>query len=609
MRSVLLILFLFSFLPLIAQSNSDLQLAQYYFNNSEFDKALLYYQKLYETDQSKAIFLPYYECLRTQKDDKTAEKVLKKQIGINRQDYEMRLLAGSFYEEINEATKAKRIYEEIIEELGNNPGQIIAIYQAFSTKGKLDYAKRTLDQGKKLAPYYPFNFQYADYYALAGDKRQMLLAYLDYLGQQPTIIDAIQQAIGSRMDLTNATGADYLLAKEVLLQQVQQPNAPMVFSQMLVWLFVQNRDFSGAVTQVIALDKRLKGEGREVLEMGQICVENAVFDQASRCYQYVLDLGQERPNFYEAQLALLNARFLQITQYRSFSAAEISQSILDFETALTRLGKGKVSFHLALQLAEIRAFYAAQSKLAITELLDLIKQPGLTDMQRAQAKMLLADIYVLAGDIWEASLLYMQIDTDFKFETIGSEAKFKNAKIFYFDGEFEFAQAQLNVLKESTSKLIANDAIQLSVFITDNYGLDSNYQVMLWFATADRMIAQHHNDSAFVLFDSIQTQFPYHSLADDILYKKAQSMEQRGLWQDALGYYADILKLHAKDILADDALFQTAEIYELRLLDKAQAEAAYKRLLIEFKSSLYGAEARKRIRLMRGDALSEDDEL
>jgi tetratricopeptide (TPR) repeat protein len=132
---------------------------------------------------------------------------------------------------------------------------------------------------------------------------------------------------------------------------------------------------------------------------------------------------------------------------------------------------------------------------------------------------------------------------------------------------------------------------------------------MLWFATADRMIAQHHYDSAFVLFDSIQTQFPYHSLADDILYKKAQSMEQRGLWQDALGYYADILKLHAKDILADDALFQTAEIYELRLLDKAQAEAAYKRLLIEFKSSLYGAEARKRIRLMRGDALSEDDEL
>jgi TolA-binding protein len=123
------------------------------------------------------------------------------------------------------------------------------------------------------------------------------------------------------------------------------------------------------------------------------------------------------------------------------------------------------------------------------------------------------------------------------------------------------------------------------------------------------MIAQHHYDSAFVLFDSIQTQFPYHSLADDILYRKGQAMEQRGEWQIALGYYADLLKLHGKDILADDALFRTAEIQELRLLDKTTAVEAYKKLLIEYKSSLYGAEARKRIRLLRGDAPSEDDEL
>ena len=84
------------------------------------------------------------------------------------------------------------------------------LLQSYSSKGKLDYAKRTLDQGKKLAPYYPFNFQYADYYALAGDKRQMLLAYLDYLGQQPGIIDAIQQALGSRLDLAKRKLRDIL---------------------------------------------------------------------------------------------------------------------------------------------------------------------------------------------------------------------------------------------------------------------------------------------------------------------------------------------------------------------------------------------------------------
>lgn len=608
-RNLLLFLFLFGALSLSAQISTDLQLAQYYYNNAELDKALGYYEKIYAQDQSKAIFLPYYSCLIDQKDFKTAEKVLRKQIGLNKQDYEVRLMAATFYEDQDDAAKAKKIYEELIAELSPNPGQTIAVYQAFAAKGKFDFAKRALDTGQKLSPNYPFNFQYADYYAMVGDKRAMLISYLDYLAQQPTILESIQQAIGSRMDLSLASGPDFLLAKEVLLQKVQQANAPLVFNQMLIWLFVQNRDFSGATTQVIALDKRMKSDGREVLELGQICVENAIYDQAYRCFQHVIDLGAEQPNFYEAQLALLNTRFLQVTQFRNFASAEIQQCITDFELALGRLGKTRATFQVSLQLAEIRAFYAQQIDSAIAELQELMKLPGLTDMQRAQAKMLLADIQVLGGDIWEASLIYMQIDNDFKFEVIGAEAKFKNAKIFYYDGEFEFAQAQLDVLKEGTSRFISNDAIQLSVFITDNYGLDSNYQVMLWFATADRMIAQQKYDSAFVLYDSIQRAFPYHALSDEILYRKGLAMEQRGEWQRAIGYYEDLLKLHGQDILADDALFHMAEIQELRLLDKAAAETLYKRLLMEYKASLFGAEARKRIRLMRGDALSESEDI
>jgi len=317
-------------------------------------------------------------------------------------------MAGQFYEEQNDATKAKKIFEELLADIGPNPGQAISIYQAFATKGKFDYAKRALDAGQKMSPNYPFNFQYADYYAMVGDKRAMLGAYLDYLAQQPGILDPIQQAIGARMDLTVATSPDFLLAKEVLLQRVQQASAPIVLNQMLIWLFVQSRDFTGATAQVIALDKRTKSDGREVLELGQICVENAVFDQANKCFQYVIDLGPEQPHFYEAQLSLLNARFIQVTQFRNFNAEEIKLCITDFEQALTRLGKSRVTFQVSLQLAEIRAFYAQQVSIAIDELQQIIRTPGLTDMQRAQAKMLLADVQVLGGDIWEASLLQMR---------------------------------------------------------------------------------------------------------------------------------------------------------------------------------------------------------
>mgnify|MGYP000621997606 FL=1 len=201
----------------------------------------------------------------------------------------------------------------------------------------------------------------------------------------------------------------------------------------------------------------------------------------------------------------------------------------------------------------------------------------------------------------------MQVDNDFKFEQIGNEAKYKNARVFYFDGEFDFAQGQLNVLKESTSKMIANDALQLSVMITDNYGLDSNYQAMLWFATAERLIEQHRYDSAFVLFDSIQINFPMHSLADEILFRKGKAMEQQGKWAEAREYYTDLLKFHADDILGDDALFRLADMEETQFQNKEKALEYYKRLMIEFKGSLFSTEARARIRFLRGDANIELD--
>jgi len=255
-----------------------------------------------------------------------------------------------------------------------------------------------------------------------------------------------------------------------------------------------------------------------------------------------------------------------------------------------------------LEVAHIKAFYGEQVMESIELLNVLLATPGLTDMQRAQVKMKLADVHVLGGDIWEASLLYMQVDTDFKFEQIGNEAKYKNARVFYFDGEFDFAQGQLNVLKESTSKMIANDALQLSVMITDNYGLDSNYQVMLWFATAERLIEQHRYDSAFVLFDSIQVNFPMHSLADEILFRKGKAMEQQGKWTEAMDYYTDLLKFYSDDILGDDALFRLADLTENQLQDKEKALEYYKRLMIDFKGSLFSTEARSRIRFLRGDA-------
>ena len=609
MKYILLLLFFCSITLSYGQTETDIQLAQYYYTNGEFDKASMYYEKLYATDPSKVIFTRYFECLMEIQDFKTAEKVIKKQANANKADLELQVTYAQFYEEVNEGSKAKKIYEEILESVNSNPGLTIQIYQAFIARGKVEYAKATLDKGRKLAPSYPFNFQYADYYSLAGNKPEMMREYIDYLEVQPSMKESIQLAINSRVDLSKSESADFIALKELLIGKTQKQNAPLIYSEMLIWLFVQNQNFNGALIQAQSIDKRIQGDGSRVYDLGLICVENKANDIARQCFDYVISLGSNQPLYFEAQKSLLNTRFIEITTNRAYSEQEISATIQDYKAALERLGKSRFTFQIILELAHIKAFYGNQIEESIQDLTQLLQTPGLTDMQRAQVKMHLADVNVLGGDIWEASLLYMQVDTDFKFEPIGNEAKYKNARVFYFDGEFDFAQGQLGVLKESTSKIIANDALQLSVMITDNYGLDSNYQAMMWFATAERLIEQHRYDSAFVLFDSIQINFPMHSLADEILFRKGKAMEQQGKWVAAAEYYNDLLKFHSDDILGDDALFRLADMEENQFQNKEKALEYYKRLVIDFKGSLFSTEARNRIRVLRGDANIDTEEL
>jgi outer membrane protein assembly factor BamD (BamD/ComL family) len=58
----------------------------------------------------------------------------------------------------------------------------------------------------------------------------------------------------------------------------------------------------------------------------------------------------------------------------------------------------------------------------------------------------------------QALIYYSQIQNKIKNDPIAQEARFKVARTSYFKGDFAWAQTQLDILKKSTSQLIANDA-------------------------------------------------------------------------------------------------------------------------------------------------------
>lgn len=480
--------------------------------------------------------------------------------------------------------------------------EIIATYDAFIAENKLDYAYSTLVKGRKLLKKdYPLNLQFGSYYSLSGESKKMLEEYIDLLRDYPGYRNTIKGRLEDKMNVTDRLSEDYELLRVKFLKEIQSNPNNDAFHEMLTWLFIKGGNYSGALNQTIAIDKRKGKDGSAVCELGNYCVSLKEFNIAKKAFQYVIDLGSENDLYMDAHICLLHASFTQIQEEKGLNKAEYIDAVADYENALTVFGKNRNTIQLISQKAYIEAFYLDSALIAIKELEEALSIIGLTDMEKAEIKMQLADILVLKGDIWEASLLYMQIDKEFKFEPIGHEAKFKNARIYYFDGEFEFAQSQLGVLKESTSKLIANNAMELSLLITENYGLDSNYQAMFWFASAELLIEKHQFEDAFSLMDSITTKFAYHSLSDEILLKKAKVKLEQADTEQAITYLQQIIKYHSDDILADDALFMLGDIYENKLFDKEKASEYYKKILFEHKGSLHVVEARKRYRRLRGD--------
>ena len=610
MRIWIMFLFLLLAFSGITQVSTDQQLAQYYYSSGDFEKALPYCQQVFQKENSKFTFLRYYTCLLKTKKDKDAEKTLKKQMDFDPYTVDYPILLAEFYESHDASKAANKIYQRLIEENTTSSFKVLELYKAFKEKGKLEFSLQALEKGRKnLGDSYPLHLQFADIYAQLNQFDKMLHEYLDLLEINPEFKEQVQTSIAQRVDFTQANNVISDLLKEELIDRSQSRSSDLIYAEMLQWYFTQRKQFTLALTQAQAIDKRENNSGYRVYELANVFAQNKEYLLARKGYLYVLKNGKDKGFHFMSENAMLHTYFLEVTEKRNLSQDTLQSIISNYKDALQRLGKSRNTITILKELAQIQGLYANQVDEAIMLLREIMALPGLSAIQSSEIKMLLADFYVLKNEIWEASLLYMQIDSDYKFETIGFEAKFKNARIFYYDGDFQFAQSQLDILKQSTSKLIANDALKLSLLITDNYGLDSNYTAMHQFAQADLLLEQHQYNQAFILYDSILLAFPYHGLADEILLRKSQAFQQQGNWKEAILLLEKLLKSYSEDILADDALFQLGDIYENHLGDKEKAIENYKKIIFQYKGSLYVVEARKRLRMLRGDKLDIEDQM
>ena len=600
-----ILIFLISILNVtIAQTTTDEQLAAQYFQNGEFEKAADLYESLLDKNPNPFYYNNLIQSLINAKDYKKAEKIVKKRIRQNPNDIRLNVDLGFVYASSGDAKKAEKQYLESIESLTANQQQIYDLANAFMMRMLYDYATETYLKGRKVMNNpTQFTVELAMMYETRAKYQEMMEEYLNLLNSDGNYLTYIQARLQAVLN-TDKESKKAEIIKSTLLKKAQKNPENGIYANLLMWYSVQLKDFELAFVQAKSIEKRFKDNGAKVFELAEICISNAEYLIGIEAYQYLINKGELNLYYLNSRVGLLNARYLKVTTSLVSNQKDISELEKEYIKVLNELGKDASTIILMKNLAHIYAFYSYKSNEAIALLNEAILIPNAAKKIIAACKLELADINLFGGDVWEATLLYSQVEKSFKNEPTGFEAKLKNARLSYYIGEFEWAKAQLDVLKAATSKLIANDAMELSLLIGDNMDEDSTYTALNYFAKADLYEYRNQFDLAFATLDSTRLLGLSHPIFDDVLLKKAEIVIKQGKYKDADSLLQKLVDFYPDGLLADDALFLQAELNENQLNNRIKAMICYENLIFKYPASLYTVEARKKFRKLRGDQLN-----
>ncbi|MFA5971271.1 MAG: tetratricopeptide repeat protein [Lentimicrobiaceae bacterium] len=588
---------------LMAQQTEE-QLGVQYYNSRELDKALVTFENLYSKNPSQFNYIYYINTLFELKEFDKAEKVIKKQQKTSPNDPQYQVDLGYLNIMQGDISKGRRIYENCLKELQPDKTQVYNLSNAFSSRRETDYMINTYLRGRQLLrDPSAFAFELAYTYESLGSNELMIDEYLNLITSNPQQMGLVKNRLQAWLsdDIDNSKNEAF---HALMLKKSQQNPDEILYNELLLWHSIQQKDFPFALIQAKALDRRYGENGQRIFDLAALCVSNENFDAGIDGYKYIIKKNSNSELVMRSRIELINTEF---TNYKNSYLQDKSQLLLmkrQYRLLLDELGKNTFTIPLILNLAHLQAFYLGETDEATELLLQAINIPRVPLENQAECKLELADIYLFSGEQWEATLLYSQVEKTFKNEPLGHEAKFRNAKLSFYIGEFGWALAQLDVLKAATSKLIANDALELSLLITDNIEEDSVTVPLSMYAKADLLEFRNHDSDALAVLDSISSLFPMHSISDNVLFKKAEIFAKNGKFDIAAANYSEIIEKYPYDLLADDAMYNLAGLYENHLNNKGKAMELYEKILTQYPGSLYVVDARKHFRALRNDPVN-----
>ncbi|HKK80817.1 MAG TPA: tetratricopeptide repeat protein [Prolixibacteraceae bacterium] len=606
MKNILIIILLFVFtIPVTAQQNNEQQqlsksqLASRYYRDKEYEKARDLYLELYEQNNVSHYFNYYINCLVNLEEYDEAIKDLEKELR-KTNNVNLEITLGYVYKEMGNIEKSDETYTDIINDLKPNRGTIISVGNSFFNRREFEYAEKTYLKGREIMPGEDFHNNLASVYGYQRNYDKMMNEYLSLIQKDEKQINRAQARIKSllRYDFDNSLRETL---KSEIIKAIQANPDITAYNRMLIWFFTIEENYEQALRNAIALDRRTKSEAGNILNFARGAAQNQLYDVALEGLDYLKQRTPQPNLINEVELAIVHTRYLKYINTPPSERGNEQELTSNFESALEIMGYTQQSVELIKTYAHFLAFYLDNSEKAYKVLDKGLSNGRLNNTSRSVLQTEMADIYVYDAKLWEATLLYARIIEANKGNSLADDVMLKRARLSFYIGDIEWAKAQLDVLKASTSKFIANDAMDLSLLITSNYEMDTIAEPVQMYARAELAIYRNNDEKALVTFDSIPELFPNHSLNDRILMRKAEISEKNFNFEKSAELYQQVTNKYAYSTLADDAVYKLARLYEDKLNEKKKAGNLYKKILLEYPNSIFVADARSRYRSMTGE--------
>jgi tetratricopeptide (TPR) repeat protein len=600
-RIYFILLLAFLSIRSLSAQESDVEIANEYFGTGEYDKARDMYERLSKnTVNLPFIYDNYLTTLYHFKQKEEAEKFIRKMIKNSDDNLFYKLDHYVLVTEMNGEDKTEKEFSGIVNEIKNNEPLVEKAADYLLKKQLYEKAKSMLLASRKsLKNTSLYAIPLANIYFLQGQTDQTIQELLTFLKNNPEELENVKNVFQNNLKEEK----DLELLETKLYELIQKEPEEIAYNELLLWLNLQKKNFNKAFMQAKAIDKRYRSQGNKLMEVGKIAMDNRDYESASRFFDYVVKEYPDGINYPIARRELIRSKEETIKNSYPVDQAKIRSLINDYQGMIKELGTNPATIEARRSMAQLYAFYLDNKDTAVVILNETINIARNDLRGKSKAKIDLGDIYLLKGEPWESTLLYSQVEKDMKEDPLGHEAKLKNAKLSYYKGEFDLAQEHLDVLKLATSREIANDAMDLSILIQDNTGLDSTTEAMKEYAAIDLLLFQNKTAEALAKTDSMMKKFPEHALTDELLWLTAKIYRKMGDYPNAIAALEKINTSYPDDILGDNALYTLGNIYEENLKDNAKAMEAYQKFLIKYPGSIFTVEARKRFRMLRGDKL------